>query len=380
MKWPPPLRFSIPALIFAVALLLVAADYWFQLNNQMNRAMEEVSTFAANQAKRLAGLTSKAAATNDNTALLNEFNFLNEDMDLKYAVVCDPKNRIHLSTVTEWEKRNISSTSADDAAGLVRKTQHSKEPEILTLPSKDLVIAAYPVQGLEGETTVPSVAIVERDLSILASTARRNAAADTTITAVLVLAAACVLWLAFYLLLLPRARYALTEAGNLSENTPPAPPLEGDDEFAQICSTLHGTHEKLVGQARTLQRQQDRLQRLVDSMSAAVLACRGDRIESVNPAALKMLNAASPDQLVGRSPFDLVHPDFHAPMRDALRVMATTGLSPQPVEQKITAAERFHPWTWRPALFPSRMNKALPSNWCGAISPSARMPRQDARS
>lgn len=334
MKWPPPLRYSIPGLIFGVALLLVAADYGIQLNNKLNRATDEASEMAERQASRLAGLALKAANTNDNTSLLNEFNFLNEDMDMKYAVVCDPKNRIRQSSVSEWQARNINSTGADDASDLVRRTRKARDAMTLTLPSKDLVIAASPVLGVEGEN-IPSVAIVERDLSSLASAARRKAATDTGATAVLVFAAGGILWLGLSLLLLPRARHTLTEARNLRDATEPTPPLEGDDEFAHISATLQTAHEMLTAQARALRGLQERNQRFVDSLPASVLVCRGDRIESVNPAALKLLGAASPDQLIGRSPFDILHPDFHAPMRDALRVMTTSGINPQPVEQKI---------------------------------------------
>lgn len=335
MKWPPPLRYTIPGLIFGVALLLVGADYAIQLNNRMSRAVDDASELAERQASRLAGLASKAAATNDNTSLLNEFNFLNEDMDLKYALVCDPKNRIHLSTCTEWQERNINSTSADDAGDLVRKARRTREAQTLTLPSKDLVIAAYPVLGVEGES-LPSVAIVERDLSTLASSARKRTATDTATTAILVLGASGLLWIAFTFLLVPRARHTLTEARNLQAPDSPANPLEGDDEFAQISSTLQDARDRLALQSRALLGMHDRHQRFIDSLPAAVLVCRGDRIESANPAAIKMLGAASGNQLIGRSPFDIVHPDFHAPLRDALRVVSTTGVSPQPVEQKIT--------------------------------------------
>lgn len=336
MKWPPPLRFSIPGLIFGVALLLIGANYGIQLNNKLNRAADETSEIAERQASRLAGLALKAANTSDSTSLLNEFNFLNEDMDLKYALVCDPKNRIRHSSVSEWVARSINSTGADDASELVRRTRRAKEAQTLTLPSKDLVIAAWPVLGVEGEN-LPSVAIVERDLSSLASAARRKAATDTGWTALLVFGAGALLWLGFSLLLLPRARHAIAEAQTLRDAAPPLPPLDGDDEFAQISAHLQAAQDRLAAQERALRGQVERNQRFVDSLPAAVLACRGDRIEAVNPAALRLLGATAPDQLIGRSPFDILHPDFHTSLRDALRVMTTTGLTPPTMEQKIVA-------------------------------------------
>jgi PAS domain S-box-containing protein len=55
--------------------------------------------------------------------------------------------------------------------------------------------------------------------------------------------------------------------------------------------------------------------RLVEASPDGILISRHDIIVFVNPAALRLLAASSADQLLGRSPLDVFHPDSHTPIR-----------------------------------------------------------------
>jgi PAS domain S-box-containing protein len=85
-------------------------------------------------------------------------------------------------------------------------------------------------------------------------------------------------------------------------------------------------------------RGRDRYRRLVDLSPYSIFIVQGDRIVLVNPAAVRLMGAEDIDQLLGRSVYDLFHPDA----RDELREQVSTLLSGHQVplvEQKIVRSD-----------------------------------------
>jgi PAS domain S-box-containing protein len=64
---------------------------------------------------------------------------------------------------------------------------------------------------------------------------------------------------------------------------------------------------------------------LLDLSPSPTLLDRGGRIGFVNRAALELFGAERPEQLLGRSPFDLLHPDSHALVRDRTEKIEAEG-------------------------------------------------------
>ena len=101
-----------------------------------------------------------------------------------------------------------------------------------------------------------------------------------------------------------------------------------NDEVALLASLAedlaYGISAIRVREAHTraesaLRQSEARYRSLVDLSPVAVMLSRADRIELANPAALEIFGATRTEQLVGRSPFDLFHPDVHGRMRDRIR-------------------------------------------------------------
>ncbi len=65
----------------------------------------------------------------------------------------------------------------------------------------------------------------------------------------------------------------------------------------------------------------DRYRRLVEVSPDAIYVNRRNLIEYVNPAALQLFGAKSPSQLLGRTMFDVFHPDFHAVIRERIGLL-----------------------------------------------------------
>ncbi|HET7695631.1 MAG TPA: PAS domain S-box protein [Vicinamibacterales bacterium] len=78
----------------------------------------------------------------------------------------------------------------------------------------------------------------------------------------------------------------------------------------------------------------DRYRRLVELSPDGIFISRHDRIVFLNPAAMRLFGAASPGQILGRSPFELFHPGSHALIRERVARMLA-GHAVPPAEEKI---------------------------------------------
>ncbi len=78
----------------------------------------------------------------------------------------------------------------------------------------------------------------------------------------------------------------------------------------------------------------DQYQRLVESSPDGILVVRNDRIEFLNPAAVRLFGAAHAGDIVGKSPFEVLHPDSHGVIRGRLERLLKGEIVP-PLEERI---------------------------------------------
>ncbi|MGH8175883.1 MAG: ATP-binding protein [Steroidobacter sp.] len=74
---------------------------------------------------------------------------------------------------------------------------------------------------------------------------------------------------------------------------------------------------------------------LVENSPDAILLNRDGRILFANRASVRLLKAQSADELVGKSVFDIVHPDFHEIARDRMHTMTQKAEVLPAVEQRL---------------------------------------------
>lgn len=87
--------------------------------------------------------------------------------------------------------------------------------------------------------------------------------------------------------------------------------------------------------AAALAESEERYRRLVDACPEPIVVHAGGRIRFVNPAAVAMLGAASPDDLLDRPMMDFVHPDYRGVVAERVRKMLETGGPALLLEEKI---------------------------------------------
>ncbi|MFO7535866.1 MAG: response regulator [Kiritimatiellia bacterium] len=89
-------------------------------------------------------------------------------------------------------------------------------------------------------------------------------------------------------------------------------------------------------QARqALQESEARYRNLIEYAPVAIFVDRDDRVVLANDACARLFGASSPGQLIGKAPFELIHPDFHAMRRERIPQLLDSGKPIQPIEQKI---------------------------------------------
>lgn len=78
-----------------------------------------------------------------------------------------------------------------------------------------------------------------------------------------------------------------------------------------------------------------RYRTLVDLSPDSVWITQNNRIVFVNAACLRLVGADRPEQVLGKTPYDLIHPDYHALVRQRLQTMLDQAVSVPPIEEKI---------------------------------------------
>lgn len=127
--------------------------------------------------------------------------------------------------------------------------------------------------------------------------------------------------------------------------------LKGKDgRYRMLCDSIH-THCNPQGEPlfrigivrdiserkqmeESLRRSEDRYRSLVEMSPDALFINLKNRVVYVNPAALRLFGASSSDQLVGKTPFDLIHPQYHAIIRERI-AHQLAGESAPLIEEKI---------------------------------------------
>jgi PAS domain S-box-containing protein len=109
------------------------------------------------------------------------------------------------------------------------------------------------------------------------------------------------------------------------------PPAPTTDEC--ISPAPHDFTERIRTE-KALATSEGRYRAAVESSADGIFINKGGRIVYANPALLRMLGADSPARVLGKSPFELIHSDYHALVRDRIRI-TTLDRRPVPfVEEK----------------------------------------------
>jgi PAS domain S-box-containing protein len=107
-----------------------------------------------------------------------------------------------------------------------------------------------------------------------------------------------------------------------------------DDYARQLEGKVRSTEDKRNRAEEALVESERRYRRLVEFSPDAIFIKRANRIVFANQRCLKLFGASSPEQVLGKTVFDFIHPDFHAIMTERLGLMETGNPVPL-IDEKI---------------------------------------------
>lgn len=84
-----------------------------------------------------------------------------------------------------------------------------------------------------------------------------------------------------------------------------------------------------------LRQSEERYRRLIAVSPYAILVNRGDRVIFANDQAIKLFGAVRAEEILGKSPFDLFHPDYHAVVRERIHELLEGSALVPMLEEKI---------------------------------------------
>lgn len=107
--------------------------------------------------------------------------------------------------------------------------------------------------------------------------------------------------------------------------------LADDLAYGIAAIRLRSAHART---AAMLRHNEARYRSLVELSPDAVFVNRNNRVEFVNPAALALFGADRAEQIIGKSPLQLFHPDDHAGIRERIRTLMDGHVVPL-IDEKI---------------------------------------------
>ena len=115
----------------------------------------------------------------------------------------------------------------------------------------------------------------------------------------------------------------------------PATPSARDLEVVGQAAHLAGVAIQRERDERALRESEERFRRLVEVLPVAILINSDDRIVYCNPACVRLFGASRPEDLLGRSPFDFIHPDDRDTVRARIAVFEQGIRPPGSMERKL---------------------------------------------
>jgi PAS domain S-box-containing protein len=119
-----------------------------------------------------------------------------------------------------------------------------------------------------------------------------------------------------------------------TQQFPNSLPVSRDDEIGQLIKGFNQLLGTLRQRNSALRESEQRFRTLIEWTPEAIAVHSDGKMLFVNPAAVRMLGAASAQEIVGKPIMDLVHPDFREIVRARVQSSREEGVSLPTLEEK----------------------------------------------
>lgn len=326
----PPLRFSLPLLLLAFGLGLILFQFLYLTKVDEERARRSVSNQCKHTGQRMALGLGRMLKERRVDAIRSDLKRHLNIPGVKEAVVVDEKQQIVVAERESWTGKPATGLLPAHVLAVLQKTLIENHRLIEAADDSSGMVGVFPLSAQE-----PSYFILEMDLKEPLLEARNAAVAHAISSGTALLLACGGLWLVLDRVITRRVTKILGDARAISAGDLSDRALDGNDELAEIDRALRETHSIISRQAEGIRSQEKRYRLMVESLPAMVYVARDSVIEYINDTGLRMLGLETPDEIIGRSPFDFIHPRHHESVKQRIREVLRGGTSAPPVEEEI---------------------------------------------
>ncbi len=243
MKFPLPLRITIPASLFLFGLFLGALSFFYEVRSSFHRIEEDIHRRAAFLGNQVSGALQFHFSKEDMEAANLQISYVGANPNLRLTAVCDQNGRIVLSTRYEIKNQLLEQTSlaaAKDSIALARKTMSA---QFILAPDGNRFFAVFPFllppENGALRSSQSAVLYLEYDLTLLKSAELADAIKRSAVIGGVLAVLSLGIWFFFDLILTRRALklQRVTQrlaAGHLDTRAN----LKGSDELAKVASAL----------------------------------------------------------------------------------------------------------------------------------------------
>lgn len=333
-----PLRYTLPGLLLVFGLALIVFQLIFLVRVDTQRAREATMSRCERSGERVARFLTKDLESREQNRephdLRVEIDHLQGEHGVRLALMVDDTRRIVQARDESLLGKDISAIFPEEIADAVREVMSGGRRQLIAPEAADSVTGIFPLTRADMPLPLHAL-ILDLDLKAPMREARRMAESQALVSGVALLVACGLLWLVLDRVITKRVTRILTETRAITTGDQTTRPLEGSDELAQIDKALRETHAIISRQAEGLRSQEKRYRLMVESLPAMVYIARESGIEYINDTGLRMLGLTGRDEIIGKSPFDFIHPSYHEAVRERTKEVLRTGASAPPLEEEI---------------------------------------------
>ena len=326
----PPLRYSLPLLLLAFGLGLILFQFLYLTRVDEERARRNVSNQCKHTGQRMALGLGRMLKERRVDAIRSDVKRLLNIPGVKEAVVVDDQQRIMVGEKESWTGKPAAGLLPAHVLTVLQKAMAEDHRLIEATVDSSGMVGVFPLNAHE-----PSLFIMEMDLTEPLLEARHAAVAHAISSGTALLLACGGLWLVLDRVITRRVTKILVDARAISTGDLSDHALEGRDELAEIDHALRETHTIISRQAEGIRSQEMRYRLMVESLPAMVYVARDSVIEYINDTGVQMLGLKGREEIIGRSPFDFIHPRHHEGVKARIREVMRTGVSAPPAEEEI---------------------------------------------
>jgi PAS domain S-box-containing protein len=239
MRFPIPLRLSIPIVLLLFGLVLGAFSLQRETAMSQSEIESEVKRFAASLGTQVSGKIEYHLSRNDSSGARLETSLTGTVPHLRHAIVLDDKNTVLNSSTYEFEGRRLADTPAALGSGTVERAREKMAAQLEVSLDRKTLVATFPFRLglLPGEIRSSRVGALylEFDLAHLKAQAY-DAAINRSLAVGLFLAILCVLvWYYFNRTLTTRVARLVGVTRQLAEgDLDVIADLRGSDEISEL--------------------------------------------------------------------------------------------------------------------------------------------------